>query len=76
MRGRSRGLLPCLRSLVILVPDVETGCCLGSVGNGVSAGEGGDGGPGPPEKGKDKQSVPNKVRDNMGQDEENHPSQK
>jgi hypothetical protein len=55
------------------VPDVEMGCCLGSEGNGVSVGEGGKGGPGPPERGNDKQSVPNKGRDNMGKDEEDQP---
>ncbi len=58
-----------------IVPDVEAGCCLGSEGNGVSVGEGGDGGPGPPGGGKDKQSGPNKGRDNMGKDEEDQPSQ-
>ncbi len=53
------------------VPDVEVGCCLGYEGNGVSGGEGVKGGPGPPEKGKDKQSVPN----DMGKDKEDQPSQ-
>jgi hypothetical protein len=42
------------------VPDVESGCCLGSKGNGVSVGEGVGGGPSPPERGKGKQSVPYK----------------
>ncbi len=51
------------------------GCCLGSDGNGVGTGKGGKGRPGPPEGGKDKQSVPNKGRDNMGKDEEDQPSQ-
>jgi hypothetical protein len=37
-------------------------------------GEGVEGGPGPPRGGKDKQSVPNKGRDNMGKDEEEQPS--
>jgi hypothetical protein len=55
------------------VPDVETGCCLGSEGNGVSVEEGGKGGPGPPERGKDKQSVPNISRDKIGKDEEDQP---
>jgi hypothetical protein len=45
----------------------ETDCFLGSEGNGVSIGKGGRGQPGPPERGKDKQSVPNKGRDNNGQ---------
>ncbi len=55
------------------VPDEKTGRCLGSEGNGVSTEKGGRGGPSPPERGKDKQSVPNKGRDNMGQDEEDQP---
>jgi hypothetical protein len=37
-------------------------------------GEGSEGGPGPPERGKDKQSMPNKGRDNMGKDEEEQSS--
>ncbi len=41
---------------------------------GSALGKGGEGGPSPPERGKDKLSVPNKGRDNMGEDEENHPS--
>ncbi len=57
------------------MPDVEAGCCLGSEGNGVSGGEGVEGGPGPPERMKDKQSVPNEGRDNMGKDDEDQPSQ-
>jgi hypothetical protein len=56
------------------VPDVETGCCLGSERNGVRMGEGGEDKPGPPERGKDKQSMPIKGRDNMGKDEEDQPS--
>jgi hypothetical protein len=56
------------------VPDGEVGCCLGSEGNGISVGEGGMGRTGPPERGKDKQSMPNKGRDNMGKDEDNQPS--
>jgi hypothetical protein len=44
--------------------------CLGSERMGSVWGRGGDGGPGPPERGKDKQSMPNKGRDNMGKDEE------
>ncbi len=50
--------------------DKETGCCLGSEGNEVSVGEGSEGVPGPPERGKDKHSMPNKGKDNMGKDEE------
>jgi hypothetical protein len=34
---------------------MEAGCCLGSEGNGVSVGEGGEG---PSERGKDQQSMP------------------
>jgi hypothetical protein len=52
------------------VPDMETGCCLGSEGNGVRAGGRGEGGPGPPEKEKVKQLMPSKNRDNMEKDEE------
>jgi hypothetical protein len=37
-------------------------------------GEGGEGGPSPPEDGKDKQSMPNKGRNNLGKDEEDLPS--
>ncbi len=58
----------------VSVPDVETGGCLVSEGNGVSVGKGGEGGPVPPERGKDKQSVPNKGRNNMGEDKKNQPS--
>jgi hypothetical protein len=56
------------------VPDVEAGYCLGSEGNGVSLEEEGEGGPGPPGGGKDKQSVLNEGRDNMDKDEEDQPS--
>ncbi len=44
------------------MPDMELGGLLGSEGNGVSMGKGGKGGPGPPERGKDKQSISNKGR--------------
>jgi hypothetical protein len=54
---------------------MEAGYCLGSEGNEVSRGEGGEGGPGPPGGGRDKQSVPNKSRDNMGNDKEDQASQ-
>ncbi len=56
------------------VPNVETDYCLGSEGNRVSMGEGGEGRFSPPEEGKDKQSVPNKGRGNMDEDEEGHSS--
>jgi hypothetical protein len=51
------------------------GCCLGSEGNEVSMGEGSEGGPRPPERGKDKRLMPNKGRDNMGKDKEEQSSQ-
>ncbi len=38
-------------------------------------GRGGELGPCPPERGKDKQLIPNKGRDNMGKDKEDLPSQ-
>jgi hypothetical protein len=53
-----------------IVPDIEVGCCLGPEGNGVSLGEGGEGGPGPPRGRKDKHSVFSEGRDNMDKDEE------
>ncbi len=37
-------------------------------------GRGGELGPCPPERGKDKQLMPNKGRDNMGKDKEDLPS--
>jgi hypothetical protein len=52
------------------VPDMETGFCLGSVGNGASLGEGSEGWPGPPERVKDKQSMHSKGEDNLGKNEE------
>jgi hypothetical protein len=52
------------------VPNMEVGCCLESEGNRVNVGEGSEGGPGPLEREKDKQSMPNKGSDNMGKDEE------
>ncbi len=51
-----------------------SGLLPGVWGNGVSMGEGGEGGPGPWEGRKDKQSVPNKGRDNMVKDKEDQPS--
>ncbi len=59
----------------VSVPDVEAGCYLGSEGNGVSLGSGGEGGPGPPGGGEDKQSVLNNGRDDMGKDKRDQPSQ-
>jgi hypothetical protein len=52
------------------VPNTEAGCCLEPEGNEVSLGEGGDGAPGQPRGGKDKQSVLSMGRDNMENDEE------
>ncbi len=57
------------------VSNVEAGCCLESEGNGVSMGKGGEGRPGPSERGKDKQSMPNKERDNIMKEGEDQPSQ-
>jgi hypothetical protein len=57
-------------SLIVPVPSMETGCCLGSEGNGVSMGGVSEGGPRPPERGKDKQSMPSKGGDNMEKEEE------
>jgi hypothetical protein len=51
-----------------------TCCCLGSDGNGVSVEEGCESGPGPLERGKDKQLMSNDGRDNMGKDEEEQSS--
>jgi hypothetical protein len=53
---------------------MEGGYCMRSEENGVGVGEGSEGGPGPPERGKDKQSMPTKGRDNMGKDEEEQSS--
>jgi hypothetical protein len=39
------------------VSDVRVGRCLGPEGNGVSFGEGGEGGPWPPESWEDQQSM-------------------
>jgi hypothetical protein len=52
------------------VPDTRVGRCLGPEGNGVSSRERGEGGPGPPDKKRDKQSTPSKEGGNMEQEEE------
>jgi hypothetical protein len=52
------------------MPDMGAGCCLGPEGNRISLGEGGEGGSGPQRGEGNKQSVLNKVRDNMEKDEE------
>jgi hypothetical protein len=60
----------------IFVPDTRVGLCLEPEGNGVSSGEGGEGGPGPPnKKGEDKQSTPSEEGGNMQQEEEGKKSQ-
>jgi hypothetical protein len=46
------------------------GCHLGPEGKGVSPGEEGEGGPGPPDKEQDKQSSPSKEGGNMEWEEE------
>ncbi len=55
---------------MVTVPDIEVGFRLGPEGNGVSLGEGGESGSGPPGGRKDKQSVLSEGRDKMGKDEE------
>jgi hypothetical protein len=49
------------------VPNIRVGQCLGPEGNGVSSGEGGEGGP---RREEDKQSTPSKEGDNMEQEKE------
>ncbi len=56
------------------VPDMRVGCCLGPEGNGVSLGERGEGGPGPPGDEKDKQLVLSAGRGQHGKDEEDQAS--
>ncbi len=56
--------------LFIIVPNISVGRCLGPEGNGVSSGEGGAGGPGPPTREEDKQLTPNKEGGSMEQAEE------
>jgi hypothetical protein len=63
------------KKLAIDVPDTRAGHCLEPEGNGVSLGEGGERGPGPPRGEGDKQSVLNRGRDNMDKDEEERASQ-
>jgi hypothetical protein len=57
------------------VPYGGEGFCQGPEGNGVSSGVRGQGGPGPPDKGRDKQSIPSKEGGNMEQEEEGKKSQ-
>ncbi len=56
------------------MPDMGAGHCLGPEGNGVSLGEGGEGGPGPPESRKDKQSMLSKEGGNMEKEEDGRTS--
>jgi hypothetical protein len=60
------------KSARVSVPDMKAGWCLGSEENRVSMGEGSEGWPTPPERGRGKQLMPNKGRDNIGKDEEEH----
>ncbi len=59
----------------VTVPYEGVGCCQGPEGNGVSPGEEDEGGPGPPDKERDKQSIPSKEGGNMEQEEEGKKSQ-
>ncbi len=52
------------------MPNMRVGHCLGPEGNGVSSGEGGEGGPGPLSREEYKQSTPSKEGGNMEQEEE------
>jgi hypothetical protein len=61
--------------LFIIVPNIRVGHCLGPEGNGVSSGEGGEGGPGPPTREEDKQLTPNKEGGSMEQAEEGRTGQ-
>jgi hypothetical protein len=57
------------------VPNRGVGLCLGPEGNGVSSWEGGEGGPGPPDRGRNEQFSPSKEGGNMEQEEEGKKSQ-
>ncbi len=54
----------------LTVPNMRVGRCLGPERNGVSSGEGGEGGPGPASREEDKQSTPRKEGGNIEQEEE------
>ncbi len=69
MMSRENGFTACS------VPDMTAGHCLGPEVNGVSSGESGEGGPGPPRRREDKQSTPSKEGGNMGKEEEGRTSQ-
>ncbi len=57
------------------MPYGEVRRCLGPEGNGVSSGVGGEGGPGPPDKEREKQSNPSKEGGDLEQKEEGKKSQ-
>jgi hypothetical protein len=61
--------------IYLIVPDTRVVCCLGPEGNGVSSREGGEGGPGPPNKEGDKLSTLSEEGGNMEQEEEGRKSQ-
>ncbi len=62
-------------SLVLLVPDTRAGRYLGPEGNRVSSREGGEGGSGPSDGERDKQSTPSEEGGNMEKEEEGRTSQ-
>ncbi len=57
------------------MPDTRVGHCLGPEGNGVSSGEGDEGGPASPDDEGDKQSTPSKEGGNMKKEKEGRTSQ-
>ncbi len=57
------------------MPYKGVGRCLGPEGNGVNSGEGGEGRPGPPDRGRDRQFSASKEGGNMEQEEEGKRSQ-
>ncbi len=63
------------KSSLTTVPYRGVGRCLGPEGNGVSSVIRGEGGPGPQDKERDKQSNPSKEGVNMEQEEEGKKSQ-
>jgi hypothetical protein len=54
----------------VLMPDMGAGRCLGPEGNGVSLGEGDEGGASPPESKEEKQSVLSEEGGSMEKEEE------
>jgi hypothetical protein len=57
----------------LFVPNMQTGYCLDPEGNGVGLGGVGVTGPGPPERGKDRQLKPSEGRDNWKRMKKNSP---